>query len=74
MFEIIYPENRIVLDYGERQDLVLLAGRNRFTGEYLPFGEVRELAERYGFALPRVYEFAEIEALLKDLEAKNSGF
>ncbi|HLA45263.1 MAG TPA: RNA ligase, partial [Aggregatilineales bacterium] len=37
MFEIIYPENRIIVDYESREDLVLLAARNRFTGEYLPF-------------------------------------
>lgn len=26
LFEIVYPENRIVLDYGDRDDLVLLGG------------------------------------------------
>lgn len=32
-FEIIYPENRIVVDYGWREDLVLLAKINNATGE-----------------------------------------
>lgn len=32
-FEIIYPENRIVVDYGKREDLVLLAKINNATGE-----------------------------------------
>lgn len=32
MFEIIYPENRIVLDYGDMQDLVLLGARHIKSG------------------------------------------
>ncbi len=33
LFEIIYPGNRIVLDYGQRDTLVLLALRDTATGE-----------------------------------------
>ena len=48
--EMIYPENRIVLDYGEREDLVLLAVINTETGKTLtdpdqvvwPFGPAVE--------------------------------
>lgn len=32
LFEIIYPENRIVLNYGDRDELVLLGARNTDTG------------------------------------------
>ncbi len=32
LFEIIYPENRIVVDYGEREGLTLIGVRNRHTG------------------------------------------
>lgn len=35
LFEIIYPENRIVVDYEGREELVLLAVRNIHTGEYI---------------------------------------
>lgn len=35
LFEIIYPENRIVVDYGGRRDLVLLAIVDRESGEEL---------------------------------------
>lgn len=31
LFEIVYPENRIVVDYGERRDLVLLGAINNET-------------------------------------------
>jgi len=33
--EIIYPENRIVLDYGDRAELVLLGGIDIETGQHL---------------------------------------
>jgi RNA ligase len=52
LFEIIYPANRVVVNYGERQDLVLLAARNRFMGHHLEYARVRALAHRYGFSLP----------------------
>ena len=32
LFEIVYPENRIVCDYGERDDLILLGAVNIATG------------------------------------------
>lgn len=33
LFEIIFPENKIVVDYGDRRDLVLLGAVNIATGE-----------------------------------------
>ena len=36
LFEIIYPENRIVVDYGEMQDIILLAVIDTQTGTELP--------------------------------------
>lgn len=61
LFEIIYPENRIVVDYGNREDLVLLAIIDAATGEDLPLEEVGfPLVERYdGIAdLPAIREMA----------------
>ena len=49
IFEIIYPENRIVVDYGEKKSLTLLAIRNRHTGAYLPWDEVEAFNEDWGF-------------------------
>lgn len=66
MFEIIYPDNQIIVDYGGREELVLLAARNRFTGAYLPFfPELYQLGQDYGFNLPKVYQF---NSLLEILE------
>lgn len=64
LFEIVYPENRVVVDYGDRQDLFLLAARNRFTGEYLPFTDVVELADMNGLPLPKVYQFNSLDDMI----------
>ena len=78
VFEIVYPENRIIVDYHGRRDLVLLAARNRFSGEYLSFfPEVYELATRYGFSLPKVYQFnnlVQIIELTGRLDASEEGY
>ena len=36
LFEIILPENRVVIDYGKRRDLVLLAAIDIATGQDVP--------------------------------------
>lgn len=78
IFEILYPENRIIVDYHGRRDLVLLAARNRHIGTWLPFAPaVTDLAARYGFALPKVYPFAdlsEIIGLLGTLDTSEEGY
>jgi RNA ligase len=41
LFEIIYPENRIVVDYGKEERLVLLGVMNR-RGEEFPYEEIAD--------------------------------
>lgn len=42
LFEIIYPENRIVVDYGKTADLFLLAVRDNVHGAYINYGVLIE--------------------------------
>lgn len=42
LVEIIYPGNRVVLNYGDREDLVLLAARNAVTGAVRAAKDVEE--------------------------------
>jgi RNA ligase len=66
LFEIIYPENRIVVDYGDTEALYLLGIRNRFTGDYMPFyPRVYTLGTRYGFPVPQVYSFNNVRDLIE---------
>lgn len=77
LFEIVYPENRIVVNYGLREDLPLLAVRNRHTGAYLSAGETDELAAYYGFSRPQIYSLKTVEdiaILLHVLDANHEGF
>lgn len=46
LFEIIYPENRIVVDYGKYEGLILLAIVNNETGEELSHHDMRDIANQ----------------------------
>lgn len=78
LFEIIYPENRIVVNYGQRQDLVLIGARNRFTGEdFRYFPDLLELSERFQFSQPSTFSFnsvTDIIAAAGALDANNEGW
>lgn len=64
LFEIIYPANRIVVDYGTDEKLALLAVRNRETGEYLPFNRVQMLGYQYDVPVAPVHTFADMDSVL----------
>jgi RNA ligase len=51
LFEVIYPENRIVLDYGRMDDLVLLGAVANHTGRVISPSSL------YRWTGPRVQEF-----------------
>ncbi|KRD12682.1 hypothetical protein ASE21_01905 [Flavobacterium sp. Root901] len=68
LFEIIYPENRIVLDYGANEELVLLAIIDTQTGEEFPL-------ENIGFPVVEKYDGINDISLLKELNLTNKeGF
>jgi RNA ligase len=77
MWEIIYPANRVVVDYKGFEGLVLIAARSRSTGRDLYYRELEILADKYGFHLPKVYQFSYIGDVLmaaKDLSANEEGW
>lgn len=63
LFEIIYPANRIVLNYGSLEALVLLGAR-RFDGREMAYPELALLAGRYGFPLVPVVPVGSVADLL----------
>lgn len=68
LFEIIYPENRIVVDYGEEEYLVLLAMIEIETGIDLPLDDI-------GFPVVKKYEgINDINALRLLAEDNKEGF
>lgn len=64
LFEIIYPGNRIVVDYGNEEKLVLLALRNRQTGEYFPSQILPAIGVLLGVPVAPVHTFADMSAVL----------
>ncbi|MEM8528312.1 MAG: T4 RnlA family RNA ligase [Bacteroidota bacterium] len=68
LFEIIYPQNRIVVDYGKRRELVLLAIINTATG-------AEESLQDIGFPVVKKYDgIQDIDNLIKLEEANREGF
>lgn len=56
VFEFLHPESRVITNYGDRQDLVLLACFDRADWRYRTYAEVKALAAAHGLAV--VDEFA----------------
>jgi len=65
LFEIIYPENRIVVDYGKEEKLVLLGVIMTTTGHEIP---LLPLFADLGFPLPRVFDAQDLESLPRDTQ------
>ena len=68
LFEIIYPENRIVIDYAGMDDLVLLAEIDTKTGRDLPVQDI-------GFPIVKKYDGVNDITKLREREEENKeGF
>lgn len=68
LFEIIYPENRIVVDYKNMEDLVLLGAIHKETGEEAPFFILQSYSILMGVPLVDVYNFKDIDEIIKFME------
>lgn len=70
VFEIIYPENRIVVDYGDREELVLLAIIETATGKEWPlhaYDSVFPVVKRYD-------GFSQFDELMATQDGTREGF
>jgi len=77
LFEIIYPGNRIVVDYGGKEFLVLIGARNKLTGRDLFFREFGPLGTALGFLVPTIYHIYRPEDALRlagELSGNEEGF
>jgi RNA ligase len=73
LFEIIYPENRIVVDYGDTEKLVLLGAVETSTGEEIPYSSIGENLER--FELVRKWSNKKsISELAKENDLSREGY
>ena len=77
LFEMIYPENKIVVDYGDKEDLILLGAINKATGEEMPYKDLIMEAKRIGSTVVEAVEFDNLDDLYKyckNLPCSEEGF
>lgn len=77
LFEIIYPENRVVVDYGDRAELVLLAARDLVTGQYAQRKTLVDIGEIWSLSVVPTYQASKPEdlvALCATLDANQEGY
>lgn len=75
LFEILYPRNRIVVDYGGLEDLVLLAVIETATGREITAGDEEPLLEDGTFPRPKRYDgIADLASLSELAEDNREGF
>lgn len=74
MFEILYPENRIVVDYGDLRELVMLGKINTKTGEETPYNDLYK-AYNGSFKIVKRYDGISDFNMLQELAEDNKeGF
>jgi RNA ligase len=74
LFEIVYPANRVVLDYGDREDLILIAVIHTETGEEV---DIHNPIWVKGWPFPLVQRYdgiADVDELLAMDGANKEGF
>jgi RNA ligase len=73
LVEIIYPENRIVVDYKGQEELVILAMRSMHTGIDVPYDQ---LPTEIGMPIVKLYKDWKTgwEDLKKDVSNNDEGF
>ncbi len=72
LFEIIYPENRIVVNYGDIEDVVLIGVKDTATGEDIPNIDYYKL---YGMSVVQEYDAADWKTMREQFSGDNrEGF
>ena len=64
IFELIHPENKIILDYGDEKALYLLSVRDLSNYMLLSLDEIHQIADKFNFPYPDVYSFNNLDDIL----------
>ena len=68
LWEIIYPENRIVIDYGDETDLVLLAIIENATGKDIKRSHLESFARTWKCSITRMYDYKTVDELIDGMK------
>ncbi|MEK7486958.1 MAG: T4 RnlA family RNA ligase [Planctomycetota bacterium] len=76
LFEIIYPENRVVVNYGTRQSLVLLGAIEIQSGREWPYSQLVPLAKTLSLEVvpSHTISLSTLLEILKTLPSDREGF
>ena len=75
LFEIIYPENRIVVDYGDEEKLVVLGMTSRVSGKELDYESIVNMHSQSGIPVVKRYDSIKDYTTLKGMVENNAeGF
>ena len=74
LWEIIYPENRIVVNYGDRAELVLLAVVDTETGQEDPSYFVESEGERLKVAFAKHLVYEKMEEVISNVPKDEEGY
>lgn len=75
LFEVLYPENRIVIAYGDRRELVLLAVIETYSGYEVPHETLGSTYSKYFTIVPKLNlnTFTELRELIARGEDNKEG-
>jgi len=77
LFEMIYPENKIVVDYGNTEELILIGVINNDTSKEIPYTSLKEEGKRIGATIAEAVEFTSLDEIYNycmTLPANEEGF
>jgi RNA ligase len=69
VFEIVYPENKIIIDYGTKRELVILGGFYIDTGKEIEDELLKEIASLFKMRQPKYYDSKDINFFVKASES-----
>ena len=75
LFEIIYPENRIVVDYGDEEKLVVLGMTSRVSGKEMDYNSLLNVHNESGMSVVKKYDgINDYKQLKGRIENNQEGF
>jgi RNA ligase len=75
LFETIYPENRIVIDYGEEEKLILLGAVETKSGKEITYSDLEKSFKNNGFELVKKWTNKKsIPDLVKENDPSREGY
>lgn len=76
LVEIIYPENRIIINYGSTDNLVVLAARNIKDGSYMEHRTLKAVCNQFMIPIVSSFEYSieTLKQLQKTIDWQNEGW